>query len=161
MNLSQQLAAHVRAMLTGSNYTGVNLHSLLNDVILTQATTQIHSLNTIASLTFHINYYISAVLKVLQGGALEAHDKYSFDCPSLLKEEEWEYLKMKLYSDVELFTLLIEQIPESQWNKNFIDGKYGTWYRNIAGIIEHTHYHMGQIALIKKLLKLQIINDKN
>ncbi|HAI83731.1 MAG TPA: DUF1572 domain-containing protein, partial [Chitinophagaceae bacterium] len=29
----------------------------------------------------------------------------------------------------------------------------GTYYRNILGLIEHTHYHLGQIALIKKIIR--------
>ena len=30
--------------------------------------------------------------------------------------------------------------------------KYGTYYRNFHGLIEHAHYHLGQIVLIKKLV---------
>jgi hypothetical protein len=153
MTLSHQLAIHFRAMHTGGNFTGVNLHTLLSDVTHVDATNNIHSLNNIALLSFHMNYYMSAVLKVLQGGALEAHDKFSFDCPPIHNEEEWQQLKNKLFTDAELFASMVEQLPDSQWEENFIDGKYGTWYRNVAGVIEHTHYHMGQIALIKKLLK--------
>jgi DinB superfamily len=152
MPLSHQIANHFRGMHSGDNYTGVNLHSLLVDVTLTDATNKIHSLNSIAALTYHINYYVSAVLKALQGGALDAHDKYSYDCPPLHTEEDWQQLKNKLFADAELFASLVEELPEQQWNEHFIDGKYGTWYRNIAGVIEHTHYHMGQIALIKKMM---------
>ena len=30
--------------------------------------------------------------------------------------------------------------------------KYGNYFRNLTGIIEHLHYHLGQIVLIKKLI---------
>jgi hypothetical protein len=33
---------------------------------------------------------------------------------------------------------------------DFDDGKYGTVLRNILGLIEHTHYHLGQIVILKK-----------
>jgi hypothetical protein len=89
---------------------------------------------------------------VLKGGALDAHDSKSYDCPPLDSEEMWQQLTTKLFSDAEAIASIIEQWPESKWNEPFIDGKYGTMYRNIAGVIEHTHYHMGQIALIKKML---------
>ena len=39
--------------------------------------------------------------------------------------------------------------------ETFADEKYGHYYRNLHGIIEHTHYHLGQIVLIKKLLQQQ------
>jgi len=47
---------------------------------------------------------------------------------------------------------LIEQLPEAKLGEIFSEEKYGTYYRNIHGIIEHTHYHLGQIVLIKKIL---------
>jgi len=33
-----------------------------------------------------------------------------------------------------------------------MEEKYGNYYRNFHGIIEHCHYHLGQIVLIKKML---------
>jgi hypothetical protein len=58
----------------------------------------------------------------------------------------------KTWADVENFASLIEQLPESRLWENLADEKYGSCYRNIHGIIEHTHYHLGQIVLIKKIL---------
>jgi hypothetical protein len=48
--------------------------------------------------------------------------------------------------------MLIEQLPEQKLNENLPGNKYGTWLRNIEGAIEHCHYHLGQIVLIKKIL---------
>jgi hypothetical protein len=31
-----------------------------------------------------------------------------------------------------------------------VEEKYGSVLRNIMGVIEHTHYHLGQIVLLKK-----------
>jgi hypothetical protein len=46
----------------------------------------------------------------------------------------------------------VEQLPEARLWDDFSNGKYGNYYRNITGIIEHLHYHLGQIVLIKKML---------
>ncbi len=48
---------------------------------------------------------------------------------------------------------LIAQLPEGKLWEDFADKKYGSYYRNLQGIIEHTHYHLGQIVLIKKMLR--------
>jgi len=152
MNLTIQLAKHLRDVHFGGNWTTSNLKDNLADVTWEQATTQVYSFNTIATLVYHINYYISAVLKVLQGEPLQASDKYSFDLPAILSQTDWKNLLDKTFADAETFTLLIEQLPEHMLWENFTDEKYGTYYRNIQGIIEHTHYHLGQIALIKKIL---------
>ena len=154
MNLTAQIAKHFRDVHYGGNWTSVNLKESLADVTWQQATTKVSSLNTIAALVFHINYYVSAVLKVLQGESLNASDKYSFDCPPVVSQQEWEELLHKMWTDADEFAMFLEQLPESKVWETFADEKYGNYYRNLHGIIEHCHYHLGQIVLIKKLLAL-------
>lgn len=113
---------------------------------------QVNSFNTIAKLVFHMNYYISAVTKVLQGEPLSSSDKYCFDCPPINSQQDWENLVNKTWTDAENFAVLIEQLPESKLWETFTDEKYGNYYRNLHGIIEHCHYHLGQIVLLKKML---------
>ena len=152
MKLTEQIAKQFRELHFGGNWTSVNLKETLADVNWEQATTQVYSFNTIAALVYHTNYYVSAVLKVLQGGSLDAHDKYSFDHPSIHSQQDWEKLLNKTFDDAENFAILIEKLPETKLGETFTDEKYGNYYRNLHGIIEHTHYHLGQIVLIKKLL---------
>lgn len=152
MNLTAQIAKHLRDVYFGGNWTVSNLKDALSDVTWQQATTQVYSFNTIAALTYHVSYFVQALLTVLQGEPLNAHDKYSFDHPPILSQEDWDKLLNTVWSDVQNAVGLIEQLPESTLGDNFTDEKYGNYYRNIHGIIEHTHYHLGQIVLIKKIL---------
>ena len=155
MSTSKQIAKHFRALVFGGNSTGVCLKDVLENVNWLQATTSVHKLNTIAVLVFHIHYYIAAVKMVLEGKPLKAHDKYSFDAPPIRSEEEWQQLLSKVYTDVEATTLLIEALPEDKLWEHFELEKYGNYFRNLHGVIEHSHYHLGQIALIKKILTRQ------
>ncbi len=152
MNLTAQIAKQLRDLHFGGNWTWSNLKDQLADVTWEQATTKVYSFNTIAVLVFHTNYFVDAVLKVLRGGPLDAKDKYSFDHPPIQSREDWEKMLDKVWTDAETFAALIEQMPESKLWEDFSENKYGNYYRNIHGIIEHTHYHLGQIVLIKKLL---------
>ena len=152
MNLTAQIAKQLRDLHFGGNWTWSNLKDQLSDVTWEQATTKVYSFNTIAVLVFHTNYFVDAVLKVLRGGPLDAKDKYSFDHPPIQSREDWDKMLDKVWTDAETFATLIEQMPESKLWEDFSDNKYGNYYRNIHGIIEHTHYHLGQIVLIKKLL---------
>lgn len=152
MNLPSQIATHFRQIHFGGNWTAVNLKETLAEVDWQQATKKIYSLNTIAALVYHMNYYVSGVLKVLHGEPLTAHDKFSFDHPTIGSQEDWKWLLNKMWDDAEKFATLIEQLPESKLGENFTNEKYGNYHRNIHGIIEHTHYHLGQVVLIKKLL---------
>lgn len=153
MDLSQQTAKHFRDVHFGGNWTSVNLKETLADISWQQAVTKVDGFNTIAVLVYHMNYYVSAVLKVLQGETLNASDKFSFDLPPIQSQTDWESLLNKTWSEAENFATLIEQLPEERFGEIFIDEKYGNYYRNIAGITEHIHYHLGQIVIIKKLLQ--------
>lgn len=154
MTLQQQIAKHLREIHFGENWTSVNLKESLEGVTWQQATTQVYSFNTIAILVFHMNYYVSVALKVLNGEPLNASDKYSFNLTPIHSQEDWEKLVDKTMTEAEKLATLVEQMPESKLWEDFWGDKYGNYYRNIHGIIEHTHYHLGQIVLINKIINL-------
>jgi len=152
MKVTAQIAKLYKDAYFGGNWTAVNLKDVLADVSWQQATTQVYSLNTIVALVYHINYFVTAVTQVLKGQPLEAKDKFSFDHPVIQSQQEWEHFLHEVWQDTEQLAGLIEQLPDSLLEQSFTDEKYGNYYRNLHGIIEHLHYHMGQIVLIKKIL---------
>jgi len=155
MNSATQTAKHLRDVYFDGNWTASNFKKQLEDVDWKQATTQIGSLNTIATLLFHSHYYVVAQLDVLRGKPLDAADHLSFDHPPITSHADWNTMKEKTWSDVEALASLIEQLPEEMMLKDFYDVKYGSYFRNLHGLIEHSHYHLGQIALLKKLVNEQ------
>lgn len=152
MHVSIQIAKHFRDVHFGGNWTSSSLKDHLTGISWQQATTKVYDLNSIAALVYHMHYYVSAVLKVLHGEPLNASDKYSFDLPPVLSQEDWESLLNKTFDDAEKFAGLIEKLPEEKLWEDFSDHKYGSYYRNLHGIIEHLHYHLGQIVVIKKII---------
>lgn len=153
MQITQHLARHFRQVHWGGNWTAVNLKDTLADVSWQEATCSGSHRNTIAELVFHIHYYVAAILKVMRGGPLDAKDAYSFDMPPIESGADWHQLQEQVWRDAEAFAAFVEQMPDSQLSETFADAKYGTWYRNLAGVIEHTHYHLGQIVTIKRVLR--------
>ncbi|WP_422083768.1 DinB family protein [Ulvibacterium sp.] len=153
MKSSIQLANRFReVILNGKWIANTNVQDQLGDVTLEQAVTQIANLNTIAKLTFHLNYYISGVLNVLEGGELEIRDKFSFDLPKINSEQEWNALKADLFLNAEKFANHIEQMTEERLNSEFVKKDYGDFRRNIEGMIEHSYYHLGQIVVLRKMI---------
>jgi uncharacterized damage-inducible protein DinB len=150
---STKLANRFReVILNGQWIANTNFKDQLTNLSVKEATTSVGRLNSIALLTFHIHYYIAGVLQVLEGGILDIKDQFSFDLPSLTSQADWEQLTNHLWRDAERFAQLLEQMPDSKLNDVFVDVKYGTYLRNIDGMIEHSYYHLGQVVLIKKLL---------
>jgi len=58
----------------------------------------------------------------------------------------------KTWADASEFANMTEQMPEDRLVKDFAGSKYGSYFRNILGIIEHNHYHLGQIVILRKII---------
>lgn len=153
MELQQttQIAKHLRTTFFGGNWTSVNLKETLDGISWQQAAAVKQNVHSIAALVFHINYYLEAISSVLTGGELMSHDKYSFDHPPIDSEMVWEKLTGKALANAEKVATLIGQLPDSILGRTFVAEKYGTYFSNFWGLIEHTHYHLGQIVILKKL----------
>jgi hypothetical protein len=153
MNQPTQMASRFReVILNGTWIANTNFKDQLLDSDWETVTTKINDLNTIAVLAQHIHYYIAGIATVFKGGTLDIRDKYSFDFAPIETQEQWETFLSKFWNDSEEFASLIEQMPERKLDEAFVDEKYGTYRRNIDGMIEHCYYHLGQIVLIKKML---------
>jgi hypothetical protein len=153
MELSNQIANRFREVLfNGKWIANTNYKDQLSNVTWEQATHKVRSLNTIAALTYHINYYVAGVLNVFEGGSLDIRDKFSFDLPEIKSKEDWDNLRNDLWVNSEKFAKHIEKMSEKKLEESFVDEKYGSYRRNIEGMIEHSYYHLGQISLIKKMI---------
>lgn len=152
MKTTKHLAKNLHQVYFGGNWTASNFKDTLEGVTLEMATKKVNDLNTILVLSYHIHYYLKGTMDALKSGELTIRDKYSFDHPKLQNEAEWQDFLNNIWKEAKEFMSLIEKLEDDILHTNFIDEKYGSYYRNFAGIIEHTHYHLGQIAIIKKML---------
>ena len=153
MENAKQLANRFReVILNGKWIANTNFKSALENVNWEQATTKVGSLNTIAALCFHVNYYIAGINHFFEEGSLDIRDKYSFDCPEIASDENWQALFNELLLNAEKFAQHVEKMSNEKLEAVFVDEKYGNYRRNIEAMIEHGYYHLGQISLIKKMI---------
>jgi uncharacterized damage-inducible protein DinB len=148
-----QIAKHFHDIYFGGNWTSVHIREALSDISLEEACFKHISLNSILALSFHISYYTAAVLEVLKGSDLNARDADSYKHPEIKTESDWKEFQEKMFADALQFVQYLENLPSDSMEATFVDPKYGTYFRNIHGLIEHAHYHLGQIVLIKKLYR--------
>ena len=139
-------------LLHGKWIANTNFQEQLLSVSWEQAIQKVGTLNTIALLTFHLNYYLAGLINVFNGGNLEIKDKYSFDLPEIKSESDWQTLVSDFLNNAEMFANHVEQMEESRLDQPFVDEKYGSYWRNLEGVIEHSYYHLGQVSLIKKMI---------
>ncbi len=153
MSKSKNLANRLQeVLLDGEWIAKTNILEQLSKTNLNQAIYKMGEHNSIAELTFHINYYVGGILNVFKGGDLEIRDQFSFDMEIINTETNW---KLLLDSYKENSISIIEKIsnfPDNQWDEPFVKKEYGTYERNVEGLIEHSYYHFGQISLLLKLI---------
>ena len=115
MTRSQSLAKRLReVLLDGRWIANTNFKAQLETVTWQQANQQVGELNTIAILTFHINYYLDGILNVFNGGDLEIRDKFSFDAPAISSEEDWNQRMNSLFINAEKFAAHVESMTDDQ-----------------------------------------------
>lgn len=152
MTITAQIAKHFKDVHFGGNWTSVNYRDVLADVSWPQACAKVQSFNTILTLVYHVKYYMHVVERVLLDEPLVGKDAESFIHPHLNNQEEWDALRNDFWAKADAVAILIAQLPDSLLTQPFYEEKYGTYYRNLQGMVEHHHYHLGQIVIIKKLL---------
>lgn len=151
--IAQQTAHRFReVILNGTWIANTNFEDQLDNLNYEIAITKIDSYNTIAALAQHIHYYIQGINNVFKGGNLEIRDQYSFDFAPITSQQQWNDFLSQFWNDAETFASFVEQLSDEQLHQAFVDEKYGSYLRNIDGMIEHSYYHLGQMVLLKKML---------
>jgi len=156
MKITSSIASNYKAVYFGGNWTVSNLKDTLQDVNWQQANFKLEGFNSILALVYHIHYFSRALLQVLKENQLTAHDKYSFDHPEMNSQEEWNEFLSQVFNEAEEVAERIQNLQDDILSQNFVLEKYGTYYRNLHGVIEHAHYHLGQIVIIKKLISTNL-----
>lgn len=151
--LGKQAAKHLRDVHFGGNWSVSSLKQHLTDVTWEESRKKIGSLNSLLTLTCHMSYYVNVIKKVVEGGPLEGKDADSYILPPINSQADWDQMLERAWEEAEALAISIEQLPDERFYEPFSDEKYGTFYRNIHGVIEHFHYHLGQVVVIKKLLR--------
>lgn len=140
--------------LDGRWIANTNYHEVLIEVNAEAATKRIGSLHTISELVYHIHYYLEGLCRVFRGEPLTIKDSLSFNLPPIYTEDDWLALKKALLTSSSQFIFEVTNMDNKMLDECFVNANYGTWLRNIEGVIEHSYYHLGQIVLIKKLISV-------
>lgn len=156
------LAERIREVfLNGTWIANTNYQDQLVNTNWEHAIYKFENLNSIAALTFHVNYYLEGLIQAFEKGKLEIRDSFSFDMPEIKNLEDWEMLREQLFINAKYFANLIENFDEAHLEMPFFEKKYGTNERNIEAILEHSYYHLGQISIFRKLMNQEQLKSAN
>lgn len=155
-SITGNAAKHLKDVYFGGNWTAVNVFGVIQDISFAEIHQKINGFHSILELVYHQYYFVTSLKMVLKGEELTTKDKFSFDHPPVNNEIEWSSFQTMIGETVLETVHLLEQMPDEQLLQPFVRPEYGTWFRNISGVIEHIHYHLGQLTILKKLIRQEL-----
>jgi uncharacterized damage-inducible protein DinB len=148
------IADELRRAFDGAAWHGDSLFEILKGVTAAQAAARpVANAHSIWELVFHIATWDGVARRRMTGVAVMPSDEENFPRGVDTSDEAWrgalEHVRQaheELIAAVASFpeTRLIEQVPGKQ-------GAYYNFHYMLHGLAQHTAYHAGQIALLKKM----------
>ncbi len=145
------ISKHLKELYFGNNWTAASFPTVTAGIDWKLATKKREGFNSIATLLWHMHFYVVAAIDAINGATSIPPDKASFIDPVIKSEEDWSKLKQESLDAVTQLLDLLSQQEDSLLLTPFILEAHGNYYRFIQGMIEHSHYHLGQIMILKKL----------
>ena len=155
MNIPEAIAQHVLEVHEGNNWTEVDLVHTLQDVTLAEAVARTPaSPNTIAAVLRHLTYWNRVMARRAQGQATEVGPANGFDGPDLRTEADWAELQADNLRSAHELAEAIRGFAADKLEDAILP-TYSSAYKNLQGAVEHIHYHLGQLVVLKNLVRNQ------
>jgi hypothetical protein len=155
MKINELIARHILEVHEGNNWTEVDVSQTLRDVTMEEATCRtIASPNTIAALLQHLTFWNRVIVKRIHGIAVAERADNGYFVPELLDEADWQRLKADNLKSAHELAGAIRQFDVDALELAILPD-HDTAYRNLQGSVEHVHYHLGQMVILKKLIRAQ------
>ena len=147
-----RIADQLRRAFDGKAWHGPALRELLSDVNAVKAHAHpISGAHSIWELVLHIEVWTRAALGATQGHAMPKIVGTVEDWQSVAdaSPEAWDGTVKRLFQVKDQFAAAIEQFGDGRLTE-IVPGRQYDFYYLFHGIVQHSLYHVGQIALLKK-----------
>lgn len=134
----------------GDAWHGPSLKDVLSGVSAVKAASKpLRNAHSIWEIVLHVNAWLDAARRRIEGEKLNLTDEQ--DWPALKKKgsQAWKETLQILENNQILLEDTVKQLPDARLSDNLTGGAY-TIYFQLQGIIQHTLYHTGQIAMLRK-----------
>ena len=142
----------VRA-INGDAWHGPALFEMLKGITAEKARRHpVSGVHSIWELVVHINTWQKTVCIRFDGEAYEPDERENWPVIEDYSPKKWEKTLEDLYQTYQTLRKKILELPEPKLEEP-VPGQNYDYYVLLHGIIQHTLYHAGQIAILKKKLK--------
>ena len=151
---SLRIADQLRRAFTGDPWHGSPLLELLAGITAEQARARpLRSVHSIWELVLHVDVYLHAAFGASQGVAMPKLYGTEADWPTVSDDSAaaWIAARNRLFENGGRLAAAIEDFDDARLQET-VPGRQYDFYYLFHGIVQHSLYHGGQIAVLKKAL---------
>lgn len=153
---SNRIADQLRRAFKGEAWLGPSLLDLLAEITPEQARARpLAAGHNIWELVMHIDFWVQAAAGAMQGVNMPTLDGPQDQAPgdwAVVKDLDavaWFDAQDSLFQNAERLAQSVELFSERRLN-DIVPGRPYDFYHLFHGIVQHSIYHAGQIAILKK-----------
>ncbi len=157
---SIRLAALVDRVIAGDPWHGSDVRSLLEDVTPDEAARHpVADAHSIWELVLHMTGWTREVQARLEGGAAGEPAAGDWPAPPAPSAAAWDRDRRALYDAHAALVTAIQRVTDATLIAPVVDhrdraaGTGMSKYLTLHGLVHHTVYHSGQIALLRRALR--------
>lgn len=153
-----QLLEQMRELYDGDLWYGTTIMPVLKQVDAEESVmAPLKGVHSIQQLVLHMTAWRGILLKRLEGNMdfrIEVNSADDWKPQESLSPDAWEEILRDFQNSYLTMLNMLEQKAASLLDKNVGDAGYDFQYL-IEGILHHDIYHLGQIALVRKILRVR------
>ena len=153
----ERIADQLKRAHEGGAWHGPSIGELLADVSAGQAASRpVEGAHSIWELVEHIEAWERAILRRLGGDPAQIYNTEEDWPPTRdASEDAWQQTRKKLADTDAALRDAALRLDDAQLDEPII-AEMSSRYVSLHGAVQHTLYHAGQIALVKKALGLKL-----
>ena len=145
-----RIVDQMKRAFAGEAWHGPAVTEILQDVTAQQAAAHpLDGSHSIWEIVLHISAWQRAGRRRLEGERAQLPDAEDWPAVSDTDQQAWEQAREELRQTHEQLCAAVSQLDESRLDQPIIEGMSSV-YVTLHGVVQHTLYHAGQIALLKK-----------
>ena len=150
MRETERIADQLNRAFVGEAWHGPAVMEILAGITPQQAAAHpIAGAHSIWELVLHITAWTNAVVRRLQGDPARLTDAEDFPAVTTSDERAWEQARETIKQAHDELRSAILLLDDSRLDQPIIEGM-SSIYVTLHGVIQHSLYHAGQIAILKK-----------
>jgi len=151
MQIAPLVSKHISEVVHG-NWTEIYLDDATADITFAEAVALPPGItNSIAMLMHHIGFYNAVVMEWLKGNTTFVDASNGFGV-TIHTEDDWQQLRQNVLDSFKTLANAAKDLSNEKLAE-FAPAKDDTLYKTLHGTTEHAHYHLGQIVLIKQIIR--------